>query len=356
MTVELIGRRAELLAFDEFLRAVPTGGQALLLEGDAGIGKTALWQKGNRLAREHGFQVATSRSAHSETQIAFATVGDLFAPVVEQTLPQLTPVQRRALETALLMREPDGPPPEVRLLGLALLSVVRALAQDGPLLVGLDDVQWVDASSAEVLRFMVRRLEGEPVGVLATVRGRPVEVPLELDKAFGGFQRLAVEPLSVGAIHRLLWGRLALNLPRRELVRVHELAGGNPFFALELGRAIARGAIRLDSANVTLPESLSALVTERLRALPTRVRNTLVAVAALAAPSVTLLEPLATTVVDDIELAGKQGVVELDGDRILFTHPLLAPASYAAMPLHRRRRLHSRLAELAVDLEERPRH
>src|SRR5947207_5942893 len=144
MAVEIIGRREELLAFDGFFEALPAGGQALLLEGDAGIGKTALWQEGNRIAREHGFRVVTSRSAHSETQIAFATIGDVFAPVVEETLPQLTHVQGRALETALLMRDPDGPPPEVRLLGLALLSVVRALTQEGPLLVGLDDVQWVD--------------------------------------------------------------------------------------------------------------------------------------------------------------------------------------------------------------------
>jgi DNA-binding CsgD family transcriptional regulator len=318
--------------------------------------KTALWQEGNRLAREHGFRVLTSRSAHSETQIAFATVGDLFASTVEDTLPQLTPVQRRALEAALLMREPDGPPPEVRLLGLALLSVVRAKTHDGPLLLAVDDVQWVDPSSAEVLRFVLRRLEGEPVGVLATVRGRPVEVPLGLDEAFAAFQRLGVEPLSAGAIHRLLWGRFALNLARPELIRVHEITGGNPFFALELGRAITRGAVRVDSADVALPESLSALVTERLQVLPARVRNALVAVAALAAPSVTLLEPLGTAVVDDIELAEKQGVIELDGDRIHFTHPLLAPASYAAMPLHRRRRLHRRLAELDVDLEERARH
>src|SRR5262245_2941620 len=356
MAVEIIGRREELRAFDGFLDALPAGGYALLLEGDAGIGKTALWQECNRLARDRDFRVLTSRSAPSETQIAFAAVGDLFAPVVEEVLPQLAPVQRDALETALLLREPGGSPPEVRLLGLALLSVVHALGEDRPLLLGLDDAQWIDPSSAEVLRFTLRRLEGEPVGVLATVRERPAEVPLELDRAFPGFDRLAVEPLSLGAIHRLLWGRLALNLPRPELVRLHEISGGNPFFALELGRAIARGAIRADSADVALPESLSALVTERLRALPPRVRNTLVTVAALAAPSVTLLEPLADGVVEDIEIAEKQGVIELDGDRIHFTHPLLAPASYGAMPLHRRRQLHRRLAELDVDLEERARH
>ena len=139
-------------------------------------------------------------------------------------------------------------------------------------------------------------------------------------------------------------------------MRLHEITAGNPFFALELGRAIARGAIRMDSGSVALPESLSALVTERLRALPARIRETLVAVAALAAPSVTLLEPLGAAAVDDIELAEKQGIVELDGDRIHFTHPLLAPACYEAMPLHKRRRLHRRLAELDVDLEERARH
>ena len=137
---------------------------------------------------------------------------------------------------------------------------------------------------------------------------------------------------------------------------MHEIAGGNPFFALELGRAIATGRDPHGQRGCRAAREPSALVTDRLRALPARVRKTLVAVAALAAPSVTLLEPLGAAVVDDIELAEKQGVVELDGDRIHFTHPLLAPACYAAMPLHRRRRLHRRLAELDVDLEERARH
>ena len=139
-------------------------------------------------------------------------------------------------------------------------------------------------------------------------------------------------------------------------MRVHEIAGGNPFFALELGRGLVDGTIRADGTDIALPESLVALVTDRLRALPTRARETLVAAAALAAPSVVLLEALGPAVVGDIELAQKRGVLELDGDRIRFTHPLLAPVCYTAMPLHRRRRLHRRLAELDVDPEERARH
>ena len=111
-----------------------------------------------------------------------------------------------------------------------------------------------------------------------------------------------------------------------------------------------------DGVHVLLPESLRALVAERLGALPEQVRGTLVAVASLGAPSVTLLQSLTPTAVADIELACQQRVLELDGDRIRFTHPLLAPVCYEGMPLHRRRRLHRRLADLNVDPEERASH
>ena len=180
----------------------------MLLAGDAGIGKTALWSvEQSGPAREHGLRVLTSRSAHSETQIAFATVGDLFAPVVEQTLPQVdTGSTPSALETALLMREPDGPPPEVRLLGLALLSVVRAVTRTARCFSASTTCNG-STRARPSSRFMLRRLEGGPVGVLATVRGRPVGVPLELDKAFAAFRWVEVEALPAEAIHRLLWGR-----------------------------------------------------------------------------------------------------------------------------------------------------
>ena len=322
----------------EFVDALAAGGSALVLEGDAGIGKTALWQEGSRLARERGIRVLTARATESELQTSFAAVADLFAPVLGDALPRLVPVQRRALEVAFLIREPDGSPPEGRLLATALLSIVRLLVEDRPLLVAIDDAQWVDGSSAETLRFVLRRLESEPVGVLATVRGRPVEAPFGLERALPGFRRLQVTPLSVGAIHRLLWGRLSLTLPRPALVRVHEVVGGNPFFALEIGRGLVGGTIGVDGVHGLVPESLRALVAGRVSALPARVRETLTAVAALGAPSVTLLEPLTPTAIADIELGCQRRVLELDGDRIRFTHPLLAPVCYEDMPPHRRRR------------------
>jgi DNA-binding CsgD family transcriptional regulator len=356
MAADIIDRRDELLALESFLAAAPAGGQALLLDGDAGIGKTVLWEEALRLAGERDFRVLRSRPTQSEAQVAFAAVGDLLAPALTGVMQQLAPVQRRALETALLLREPDAMFPDTRLLGLALLSVAGALAEERPVLLAVDDSQWLDASSAEVLTFMLRRLDGKPVAVLATVRGRPVAVPLELDRTFAAFRRLVIEPLSVGAIHRLLWGRLGIALPRPVIVRVHGITGGNPFFALELGRALVEGSMHAEDADVELPETLRAIVGQRLGALPARARNTLAAVAALASPSVALLEALGGGSVDDIELAERRGVVEFDGERIRFAHPLLAPACYEAMPLHRRRRLHQRLAELDLDLEERSRH
>jgi predicted ATPase len=262
MAREIIGRREERLALEAFLDAAAAGGEALLLEGDAGIGKTALWDEALRVARERDVCVLRSRPTQSEAQVAFAAVGDLLAPTLSGVTRRLAPVQRRALETALLIREPEPDEifPDTRVLGLALLSTVGALAEECPVLVALDDVQWLDASSAEVLTFMLRRLDAEPVAVLATVRGRPVAVPLQLDRAFAAFRRLPIEPLSVGAIHRLLWGRLGMALPRPVMMRVHEITGGNPFFALELGRALVQGSIHAEYADVELPDSLRAVV------------------------------------------------------------------------------------------------
>jgi predicted ATPase len=244
MAAEVIGRRDELRALDAFLETAPGGGQALLLEGDAGIGKTVLWEKALLVAGMREFRVLRSRPTQSEAQVAFAAVGDLLAPALSSgVLQRLPPLQRRALETALLIREPDDMFPDTRALALALLSAVRALAEERPVLMALDDAQWLDASSAEVLTFMLRRLDAEPVAVLATVRGRPVKVPLELDRTFAAFGRLPIEPLSVGAIHRLLWGRFGIAVPRPVIMRVHRITGGQSVLRARVGACSCR---RLD--------------------------------------------------------------------------------------------------------------
>jgi DNA-binding CsgD family transcriptional regulator len=349
-----VGRDRELQEIVSFLDAPEGQARVMVLEGEPGIGKTTLWRAGVDAGRERNFTVLSSTAAESETQLSFTALRDLLDPSFDLVAGELAAPQRRALAVTLLREALPTRPLDLGAIAVAFLGALQVLAAHTRLLVAIDDVQWLDASSAEILTFALRRLEAEPVAVLATVRGR--QVPLALDRAFPGFRRLPVKPLSVGAIHRLIWGRLGLALPRPVLIRVHRTSGGNPFFALELGRALTDGTIDADSVDVALPESLRAVVAKRLSALPGHVRETLVAVAALASPSVTVLTPLGGTVVDDLELAQRRRVLQFDGDRIRFAHPLLAPACYETMPLHRRRRVHERVADLDVDPEERARH
>jgi len=356
MTEQLIGRSSEQRSLDEAVATLREWPCAVVLEGDAGIGKTTLWDHGRRRAAQAGVRVLVARSASSESAYAFAVLGDLLAPVLEETLTDLVPVQRRALEVALALREPGSSPPDARVLGLGLLAVLRVLLRDGPVLLALDDVQWADPASVEVLTFALRRVRDERLGVLVTVRGRPVDSPLGLDRSPVGVTRLPVEPLPPGDLHRLLVARLGLDLPRPALVHVHTTTGGNPFYALELGRGVVERDLVLDDDLVPLPDSLTALMAQRLQVLPPQSHETLVAVAALAAPVVTLVERLGPSAVADVELAARCGLVAFDGDRIRFTHPLLASASYSAMPLHHRRRIHRQLASLPLGPEEVARH
>ena len=164
----VVGREQERAVVDALL-AARSGG--LLLCGEPGIGKTLLWEQGVRGAEDGGWTVLVHRSARAETAFAFAGLSDLLAPVVDEALDGLPAPRRRALEVALLLAEPqDGRAPDVRAIGLALLDVLRALAEQGPVLLALDDVQWLDVSSAAVLSVALRRLGDERVAVLGTMR------------------------------------------------------------------------------------------------------------------------------------------------------------------------------------------
>jgi DNA-binding CsgD family transcriptional regulator len=357
---EVIGREQELAELTDFLASVDGLPAAFLVEGEPGIGKTILWRAGLELAPAYGYRILQATAATAETRLSFAAVADLLEPVLADTLPELPAPQRRALEVALLLADSEGQPPDDRAVSLAFLGALRTLAEAAPLVVAVDDVQWLDGPSAFVLEFALRRLREERILFLLARRtdGDAVRVPLGLDRAFPEerARRLTLGPLSLGALHHLLRDRLGLVLPRPRLRRLHELSGGNPFYALELARAAERGSIGLE-AGEPLPANLDALVRERLEGLPADTREALLAASALSQPTLALVgAALGADAEPALAPALEAQVVELEGDRLRFAHPLLASGVYGEARAAERRALHGSLAELVPDTEERARH
>ena len=359
----IIGRDPELASIVLFLDRLVSGPAALVIAGEAGIGKTTLWKAGVRMALDHRHPVLSSQAVRSEAQFSFAALGDLFEQVLDGILPLLPDPQRRALEIATLRADATGSPPDERAVSVGVLGVLRLLARSGPLLVAVDDLQWLDPSSARVLEFVIRRLADEQVGILASVRtGGGDRVPLGLDRALPPerLERLQVGPLSLGALSSLIRSRLDATVPRPTLLRIHDSTRGNPLFALELTRALLEQGVELaPGQSLPVPSTLRELVELRLRRVPARVRRLLLAVAALSRPTVSMIGQLGDVLHADIEDLGRAvqaKIIELEGDRIRFTHPLLQSALYAEVPERQRKRLHRQLALVVADPEERARH
>ena len=363
MPAEVIGRDEELGAVEAFLADMEQGPAALVLSGEAGIGKTILWEAGVEQAAERFGCVLSHRSVQAEALLAFGGLSDLLSPVLEEVLPSLAPPRRRALEVALWLAEPGEQPPEAAAIGLAFLDVLRLLAERGPVLVALDDLQWLDSSSALVIPLALRRLREERVGLLTTLRvGGGATAPFELERSFpeDRLRHLSVGPLSLSALHHLLRDRLGLELSRSELARVRERSEGNPLFALELGRELVRQGAKLEPGKpLPVQGNLAKLLGARLEHLPAETRDVLLAAAAAGRPTVEVVtaahgEP--GRVIGALEEAAREGVVSLDGPRVRFTHPLLASICYEQAPVWKRRAVHSALAGAVPDVEERARH
>jgi DNA-binding CsgD family transcriptional regulator len=363
MTAEVVGRDDELTAVQGFLDRIEEGHCALVLSGEAGIGKTILWETGVEEAKDRDLRVIAGRGSEAEASLSFAGLSDLLAPIFDDVAASLLPPRRRALEIALLRVEPGAEPPDPHAIGLAVLDALSALAQQRSVLVALDDIQWIDQASAGVIQIALRRLRDEPVGLLATLRTGPeLTIPLELGRSYteGRIEQLTIGPLSIGAVHGLLKGRLGLELTRPELARVHEATAGNPFFALEVGRELVRTGTRpTPSRALRVPESLRELLGDRLARLPAETADVLLQVAALARPTIGVVtaahgEP--EGVRRGLEAAVREGVVTLDDANVRFTHPLLASLCYEQAPVWKRRAVHQALAGAVSDTEERARH
>jgi DNA-binding CsgD family transcriptional regulator len=330
-----------------------------VLEGDAGIGKSTLWLQGVEHARVQGLRVLTSRPTEAERGLAHAGLGDLFEDgVLDAVLPSLSAPRRRALEIALLLDEPVADAVDPRALGLATRSTLQLLAEDGPVLVAVDDVQWFDDSSARALAFALRRL-GEENTLLLFARRVGGGVPgSEVEQAIGAdrVERLRVGPLSIGALQRLLHDRLGRAFPRPTLLRLHEASGGNPFYALELGRALAsEGGGGDPTLPLPVPETLERLVGDRLNDLPEPTRDALLLVSAFGRPSPAQLRAAGVSV-DVLEPALAAHVIEHAGGLVRFTHPLLASALYQERSAEDRRRAHRLLADVVDDPVSRAPH
>ena len=351
----IFGRERELALGEAFLETGSDRIRVLRLEGEAGIGKTTLWRELTRRAGLHGFRVLSCRPPQSEAQLALSALTDLLQPLSSESFGSLPPPQRRALEIALLRAVPDGAPLDPRTLATGVRSVLGGLAADGPVLVAIDDIQWLDASSAMVLEFALRRLSDSPLAGLFALRV-PERARLATDGVVpaGSLTRVQLRPLTLPALRQLLSGGALPSLSRPALVRIHSASGGNPLFALEIAREIDRRAGAGPGTQLPVPPGLRELLSDRVPELGPGAREALLAAAALTRPTSELVERASSA--RRLAAAEESGLIWLDGQRIVFAHPLYASAVYESASRARRRHMHAQLAQLVSDPEERARH
>ena len=352
-----VGRSAELAVLGQFIDSLGSGPDVLVLEGEPGIGKTTLWLAGVDRAHQRGFQVLSCHPSAAEATLSFASLADLLADVTPAVLASLPEPQRQAIDVVLLRAAIGSSVLDQRLIGAALLSVLERLAEQAPVLLAIDDLHWLDQSSAAVIEFATRRVSSR-VAVLAAVRGEESDLATPMFRLPEPVrhQRLPVGPLSLGALHELLRKRLGRSFSRPAMVRIQQVSGGNPFYALEL----ARNADSAGALPTALPGTLAQLVRARIDGTAAEVRRALLAVAALADPTVELVQAALEVDAAQVErlLAEAEAaeLIRITGHQLGFTHPLLATGVYTDATPGDRRAMHRRLAEVLTEPEVRARH
>ncbi|HEY2779087.1 MAG TPA: AAA family ATPase [Gaiellaceae bacterium] len=358
--MELVGRDAELRAADAFAAAMRGGLAALVFGGAAGIGKTSVWRAATDAVDRTGARIITTRASQVEMPIPLGHLADLLGdtlPAMDRSLPE---PQRAALAIGLGLESAETVRPDWLALARATLALLALLARDQPVVIAIDDAQWLDPASQRVLAYALRRA-GAGVGVLVTVRDETQALdPLTLADSVdpSRFARLQLAPLSSGALQHVLRTRLGVYVPRPTLARIHDASGGNPMFAIEFARLL--GPTVGQRGPLAVPRSLEEVVAERVTRLPQTLQPLLEIVSALERPTSQLVgaalgdprdaDELVAAAIEADALAGSR-----DG-RISFTHPLLSAAVYHRIPPGRRRELHARLALLVDSVEERGRH
>lgn len=338
-------------------------GGSVLLHGPAGIGKSTVLRA---LAAENAGGAPTvlrCSATESESHLPFLALADLFGLVLERVCGALPAAQRTALESALTGRGESTLQRDGLALRLAVLSTLRALAAEGPVLVVADDLQWLDSASAELLGFAARRLGDAPVQMLCAVRTEGTEGQ-EYDRHLRACppdtRVVRLGPFSRTQVSALLDHRGYPGLSRTTVRDIHRTSDGNPLFALELGRALAESPARPRPGEpLPVPTSLRALVLSRLEMLSDDARRTLLVASAGARPTPALLHAAGRDhAEEETAQAAALGLLATDPEEpaLRFAHPLISAALYAEAPAHERRAAHAALSTAASDPIERARH
>jgi DNA-binding CsgD family transcriptional regulator len=358
----LVARQAELDVVAAHLDGVRAPGAILLLEGPAGIGKTTLWRAGLGLTAARTTVVLQAHPSEAERAYPYAALADLLRNVDDRVLAGLPEPQARALRVALLQLPADpGSAAQAFAVAAGFLGVVRTLSQQEPVVIAIDDVQWLDAPSIGVLRHAAQRVERDPLTFLLARRaddGDALPGWLARPPAADRVVRLAVRPLSMRDVEGLLFANLGRALPRAVIRRIHERAQGNPLLSLELARSVVAGDVAMWPPGA-LPASraLTSLVEADIRRLPAATREGLAVAALMSQPTLTDVRRLLPDRSSQaLEAAFDGGVARLDGDRIVFTHPVRSAAVIAMLSPARRRLLHRRIAATRADVVERVQH
>jgi DNA-binding CsgD family transcriptional regulator len=344
---QLFGRERERALLSNLFENVGAHGGSLLIRGEAGIGKSALLAEAKRRADQLGMPVLSTSGAPFEAQMPFAGLQRLLRPVMHE-IDALPEPQREALSVALGVSA--GPAPDIFLIALAALNVVAARAGEAPLLLVIDDAHWLDAATWDVLAFIARRVEMEPIALLFAARDGPAT---HLDKT--GLRELRLETLDDASANALLDAR-APELTSELRRRVLNEAGGNPLALVELPRALDSKDLGELPATAPLPltERLERAFAGRVSELPAATRLLLLVAALdegadlseiLAAASLVEHRP---TTVEDLAPAEAAGLVSVNGEAVRFRHPLVGAAISQAAALSVRQSAHRALAETYV--------
>ncbi|WP_068110864.1 helix-turn-helix transcriptional regulator [Nocardioides dokdonensis] len=336
----LVGRESERRTIATVLAAARVAdSRALVLAGEAGIGKTALLQEARSLAGE--MRVLSAQGVDSERYVPFAGLLQVLRPVLG-LLEDIPAAQRTALASALALGPVPDQEPSRFAVGAATLSLVARAAEDRPLLLLVDDAHLLDAPSAEALVFAARRMLSDAVAVLVAVR--PDEPGA---RVLDSLPVLLVPGLDMAAAGSLL-ATAGDPVARERLQRLHQVTAGNPLALLELCDQLERLDDLPPSAPVPVPEQVTRSFLRRVSGLPRAARTTLTVAAADPSSLRTVLMAARRIGVRDPTLASAQdaGLVTLAGDAIEFRHPLVQAAVYADAEPALRREVHRALAHV----------